>query len=68
MRRIWISDLFCLCCLFCIQPDSNQVKYYRLTSPLSGNTSGLKDTWSFGETLNIELQPHKIRLLTLDKQ
>lgn len=45
-----------------------QVTNYKLTSPLPGNTTGLKETWSFGETLNLELQPHEIRLLTFNKE
>ena len=44
-----------------------QVRNYRLTSPLSGDTTDLKETWSFGETLSIELQPREIRLLTFNK-
>lgn len=47
---------------------SKQVKDYKLTSPLPGDTDGLKETWSFGETLTIELQPREIRLLTFHKQ
>lgn len=44
-----------------------QVKDYQLSSPLQGNTEDLKKSWSFGDTLEIELQPKEIRVLTFDK-
>lgn len=46
---------------------SEQVKKYRLSSPLQGNTNNLKREWCFGDTLTIELQPKEIRLLTFRK-
>lgn len=45
-----------------------QVKDYQLSSPLQRNIDDLKKTWSFGDTLEVELQPKEIRVLTFDKQ
>lgn len=35
-----------------------------LSSPITGDTKGLKKQWSYGDTLSIELQPKEIRILT----
>jgi len=43
-----------------------QVKNYKLSSPLKRGIEGLKETWSYGDTLTVELQPKEVRILTFD--
>ena len=43
-----------------------QVKDYKLSSPLNSGMEGLKGTWSYGDTLTVELQPKEVRILTFE--
>ena len=43
------------------------VQNYKLSSPIEGDTEGLKSAWSFGDTMTIKLQPREIRVLTFKK-
>ena len=59
-------------CKFVVKMDrsigvNKEVKNYTLSSPLQGNTEGLKSTWSYGDILTVELQPKEMRVLTFKK-
>jgi hypothetical protein len=41
---------------------------FHLSSPLAASRQGLKDSYSFGDTITLELQPREIRILNFDKQ
>ncbi|WP_338288595.1 hypothetical protein [Luteolibacter sp. LG18] len=45
---------------------SSTGKIYQLSSPLAESLAGLKDTWRYGETLTVMLQPAEVRVLNFD--
>lgn len=49
---------------FGLIPDSG--KFY-LSSPIEGSTKGLKNKYSYGDTIKLKLNPKEIRILNFDK-
>ncbi|MCA9265270.1 MAG: hypothetical protein KDA60_15525, partial [Planctomycetales bacterium] len=45
---------------------SSQQATYQLSSPIPGDTRGLKSEYQFGDTLHLTLQPREIRILSFD--
>ncbi|MEG0645924.1 hypothetical protein [Bacteroides sp.] len=45
----------------------SSVKDYTLSSPLLGDTEGLKESWSYNDVLTLELKPKEIRILMFNK-
>ena len=46
---------------------NKNVQNFAVSSPISGDTDGLKPNWSYGDTMTIKLQPKEIRILTFKK-
>lgn len=46
---------------------SKEIQGFTVSSPIAGDTDGLKSVWSYGDTMTIDLQPGEIRILTFKK-